>query len=318
MNSDIVVSVLMPVYNVEEYVEEALRSIINQTYDNLQIIVVDDASTDKTFDVVSKIAAEDSRVMLLKNTSNMKIARSLNKGLECAVGKYIMRMDGDDISALDRTEKFVEYLEKNQELHMVACSVIGIDDNGIILNKNKYYSSDTYNKRIIKYSTPIKHIWMCRRYLYEYLNGYRDLSGCEDYDFILRVMASGYKYANITEYYGYFIRVRSCGNTSDIMGVYQRLLHENIYYLYKNLPSDEFMSLSSEYIESQVIVDSDMQNDYKKCLNKFSYSLSLIRLKKLNGIYLFLKVIFTCKKIREYVYGKIQKRYYEFIFFGIR
>src|SRR5690554_5775641 len=97
-------SVLMPVYNVEDYVADAIYSILNQTVSDIELVVIDDASTDSTYQIVKQIARKETRIKLLKNNENLKIASSLNKGLSVANGEYIVRMDGDDISDSDRIE----------------------------------------------------------------------------------------------------------------------------------------------------------------------------------------------------------------------
>jgi glycosyltransferase involved in cell wall biosynthesis len=105
------VSVVMPVYNVEEYVAEAIESILNQTFKDFEFIIIDDASTDDTVSVIKTFS--DERIKLVCNETNLKLAASLNRGLRIARGKYIARMDGDDISHLARIEKLYKVLEQN-------------------------------------------------------------------------------------------------------------------------------------------------------------------------------------------------------------
>ncbi len=99
------ISVIIPVYNVQSFVEEAILSICNQTYRNLEIIVVDDCSTDETYTIVENLVKKDSRIKLFRNRKNSKIVKTLNFALEQANGEFIARMDGDDISSLLRLEK---------------------------------------------------------------------------------------------------------------------------------------------------------------------------------------------------------------------
>ncbi|WFT52817.1 glycosyltransferase family 2 protein [Acinetobacter baumannii] len=106
------ISVLIPVYNVEAFVKEAVSSICNQTYKNIEIIVVDDCSTDNTYNIVAELAIIDPRIRLYKNDKNSKIVKTLNFALEQAKGEFIARMDGDDISTPERLEKQLEFLLK--------------------------------------------------------------------------------------------------------------------------------------------------------------------------------------------------------------
>lgn len=114
------VSVLIPCYNVENYVEESVNSILTQTYQNLEIIAINDCSTDHTGEVLQRIAAIDSRVKVFTNEKNLKLISTLNKGIELCNGEYIARMDADDISLPTRIEKEVSFLEKNKDHDIVS------------------------------------------------------------------------------------------------------------------------------------------------------------------------------------------------------
>jgi glycosyltransferase involved in cell wall biosynthesis len=92
------VSVVLPCYNAELFIEQALNSITNQSYQNLEIIVIDDASDDNSGAIVLKIAKLDSRIVYIRNKDNLKLIRTLNLGIDIAKGKYFARMDADDIA----------------------------------------------------------------------------------------------------------------------------------------------------------------------------------------------------------------------------
>jgi glycosyltransferase involved in cell wall biosynthesis len=114
------VSVLIPCYNVEKYVVEAVGSISNQTYKNLEIIAINDCSTDSTGDLLIQLAKQDSRIKIVDNEENLKLIRTLNKGIALCGGEYIARMDADDISLPTRIEKEVGFLEKNKDHDIVS------------------------------------------------------------------------------------------------------------------------------------------------------------------------------------------------------
>lgn len=104
----------MSVYNSEDYLKKAIDSILGQTYANLEFIIIDDASTDRSLDIVKSY--NDKRILLIKNEVNIGLAASLNKGIEIARGKYIARMDSDDISQSNRIYEQVKYLENNPDI----------------------------------------------------------------------------------------------------------------------------------------------------------------------------------------------------------
>jgi glycosyltransferase involved in cell wall biosynthesis len=107
------VSVIIPCYNAELYLETAVLSIINQTYRNLEIICIDDCSTDDTLVILNKLSKIDDRLIVVSNSVNLKLIKTLNLGIHLSTGKYIARMDSDDFSANDRIEKQLKYLEEN-------------------------------------------------------------------------------------------------------------------------------------------------------------------------------------------------------------
>lgn len=114
------VSVLIPCYNVEKYVEESISSILNQTYTNLEIIAINDCSTDNTGNILQQLADKDSRITVIDNTENLKLIKTLNKGIQLCNGDYIARMDADDISLPTRIEKEVDFLEKYKDHDIVS------------------------------------------------------------------------------------------------------------------------------------------------------------------------------------------------------
>lgn len=114
------VSVLMPCYNAEKYVEEAILSILNQSYSNLEVIAINDCSQDDTSEILHKIAKQDNRVKVFDNEVNLKLIKTLNKGISLCNGELIARMDSDDISLPDRVKKEVDFLEQNVDYDIVS------------------------------------------------------------------------------------------------------------------------------------------------------------------------------------------------------
>jgi glycosyltransferase involved in cell wall biosynthesis len=108
------VTVLMPVYNGERYLREAIDSILKQTYTEFEFLIINDGSTDKSVNVIQSY--NDRRIRLVHNGGNIKLIATLNRGLELAQGKYIARMDCDDISLPERLKEQVEFMEKNRNI----------------------------------------------------------------------------------------------------------------------------------------------------------------------------------------------------------
>lgn len=120
----------MSTYNDELYIEESLRSILNQTLADFELIIYDDCSSDHT---VEKIRAfHDPRIQLICNEENCGLTKNLNKGLRIARGKYIARMDGDDISELTRFEKQVAFLEEHPSVYLISCHAQNFGESDLV------------------------------------------------------------------------------------------------------------------------------------------------------------------------------------------
>lgn len=119
MNSVPRVTVLMPVYNVEKYVKEAIESVLNQSYKNFQLLILDDCSTDDTAGIVKSFT--DTRIRYYRQEKNVGLAENLNSGVELSDTEYLARMDGDDISVPTWLEKQILFLDAHPEIGL--CSV---------------------------------------------------------------------------------------------------------------------------------------------------------------------------------------------------
>ena len=113
------ISIIMSVYNEEMYLEEALKSILVQTLEDYELIIIDDCSTDKTVEIIQSF--EEPRIRLMINETNMGLTKNLNKALKLCQGEFIARMDGDDICMPDRFQKQVDYMRQHSEYMLTGC-----------------------------------------------------------------------------------------------------------------------------------------------------------------------------------------------------
>lgn len=125
------VSVLMPVYNAAPYVEQAIQSILLQTYRDFKLIVIDDGSCDGSIEVISSFT--DSRIHILRNSVNRGIEHCLNMGLETADGEYIARMDADDYSLPDRLSAQVNYLDGHPDVGVCGTGYLTMQNETVML-----------------------------------------------------------------------------------------------------------------------------------------------------------------------------------------
>lgn len=126
------VSVAMPVYNGEKYLSEAINSILNQTYSNLELIITDNASTDETPNIVKEIASRDDRVRYVHNGKNIGAAANYDRGFDLARGEYFKWHADDDVLSPDFLEHCVRALDENPLLGHVHTKTVGIDSSGMI------------------------------------------------------------------------------------------------------------------------------------------------------------------------------------------
>lgn len=126
-------SVIMPVYNAELYLSDSIKSILTQTFEDFEFIIVDDGSTDKSVDIIHSF--QDKRILLYRNDKNCGIIESLNKGLNIAKGEFICRMDADDIAVNTRLEKQIKFLQTHQLISLIGSQANLIDGKGQIVGE---------------------------------------------------------------------------------------------------------------------------------------------------------------------------------------
>ena len=122
------ISIIMPAYNCERYIEEAIRSVKEQSYTNWELLVINDGSTDTTEDVVRALALEDGRIKLIENPANMGVAKTRNRGFELSQGQYVALLDGDDVWLPEKLEKQVR-LAQETGAEIVYCSYSIVDES---------------------------------------------------------------------------------------------------------------------------------------------------------------------------------------------
>lgn len=144
------ISVVMPTYNTDlPMLKEAVESILSQTFKDFEFIIIDDCSTNGCWDYLNGL--EDSRIKLIRNQTNLGVTKSLNIGLREAKGKYIARMDADDISLPQRFEKQFEYMERHPDVIMCGTNAQTFDSNEeSIITKVK--DTDYYNIKALFYN----------------------------------------------------------------------------------------------------------------------------------------------------------------------
>jgi glycosyltransferase involved in cell wall biosynthesis len=189
------ISVIMPVYNCENFIFEAVNSILQQTYSDFELLIIDDASTDNTVSIIEQI--NDYRIILIKKDSNTGYTNSLNIGLKIAKGKYIARMDGDDISLPLRFEKQVNCLEQNSDI--AVCGTWYQLSGTNIIHQHPSKSEDIKLALLECCSLGHPTVMFCKSIIDEYALEYdRNMEPAEDYDLWVKIIRHK-KIVNIPE-----------------------------------------------------------------------------------------------------------------------
>lgn len=181
------ISVIMPAYNAEKYIAEAIDSILGQTYSDFEFIIINDCSRDRTEEII--LSYDDPRIVYIMNEENLGVAATLNKGLALAKGEYIARMDADDISMPERFEKQVVYLEANEEIAVLGCGIERFSDNASL--DTRRFASDADLMAIdMFFACGLAHpSVMMRTSVIRELGGYDpEFNGLEDYELWCRVL----------------------------------------------------------------------------------------------------------------------------------
>jgi glycosyltransferase involved in cell wall biosynthesis len=212
------ISIVMPVYNAESFLESAIFSILNQTHSNFEFIIIDDKSTDDSLMIIKKFQKKDSRIKLL-NGDGKNLVKALNKGIMKSKGKYIARMDSDDISLPKRLESQVKYIEKyNLDICGCYCEYIDEDNNKLKVVKfprshEMCFLSLALKVPFVHPSVLIRSNFLSDKNLKYGKNKYKK---AEDFDLWIRMSNAGAKFGNINKIlFKYRVRNDSLSSIND-------------------------------------------------------------------------------------------------------
>lgn len=205
------ISVIMSVYNGEKYLRKAIESVLAQSYSNFEFIIINDGSTDNSLSIIQSF--NDSRIKLISR-ENKGLINSLNEGINLAVGKYIARMDADDICDIHRLEKQFDYLEKNADIYLCGTWAKAINENDKIVGEYSYppTTSGKIKKYLLFHNAFIHPSVMFKKEIIKkagiYNGKYRHV---EDYELWTRVLRK-FQAANLPEFLLYY-RINQGGIT---------------------------------------------------------------------------------------------------------
>lgn len=218
----------MSVFNGMPYLKESVNSILNQTYTDFEFIIVNDASKDDSLIFLKSI--KDKRIKIINNQKNRGLAESLNKALEVAKGKYIARMDADDISLANRLKMQIEFLISNPKIDICGTWAKLIDENGRSIGVAHKPLYDKEIKKMNKWVTGIIHpSWFGKKSIFKELNGYNPkYDMVEDFDFLIR--AKKFRMANMKKELLLWRTIRGRRSQKSIEKMYRKSLSVRLHY----------------------------------------------------------------------------------------
>ncbi len=191
----ILVSVITPCYNCEKYIKESVESIQNQTYKNIEHIIINDGSKDESLQIIKNLSSKYSNIKIINHKINKGISFSRNEGIAVAKGKYILWQDGDDVANKNRIKTQLEYLEQHKNISIVG-SFLECFEN--ITGIRKYpLTHNEIIKKIFKITPIAQPASMVRKSIYKIVGKYdENLKTGEDIEILFRILQR-YKGANI-------------------------------------------------------------------------------------------------------------------------
>ncbi len=196
------ISVIMSIYNQWNKIqlEEAVESVLKQTFSDFEFIIYNDGSDQVVFEYLQKYAALDERIVLINNSVNHGLAYSLNTCIDVAKGKYLARMDDDDICAPDRLMAQYEFMEAHPEIAYVGCNAMLIDDKGVWGIRRM--PENPGKQDFLRFSPFIHPTVMIRRSIFDGTTAYRSSKAtwrCEDYELFMRLYKLGHRGCNMQQ-----------------------------------------------------------------------------------------------------------------------
>jgi GT2 family glycosyltransferase len=193
------VSVILPVYNSEAYLAAAVESILNQSFEDFELIAVEGGSSDRSPEILSGFAGRDARVRVVRQSARGLVG-ALNHGISLARGEFLARMDADDVSRPERFERQLRFLHDNPTIAVVGSAITLIDDRGRQIREIDYPLGPYEVARSLETGSALAHpAVMMRREAVQRMGGYREvLDHAEDYDLWLR-MSEQHGLANLPD-----------------------------------------------------------------------------------------------------------------------
>lgn len=326
------ITVLMPVYNSEKYLKDSIESILNQTYDDFDFLIINDGSTDSSEDII--LSYKDKRIIYKKNIENLGLIKTLNYGIKLISTKYIVRMDSDDISYAKRFEKQLKYMEENPDIAVLGTSILIFNDKKVIRKHIVNTHHKTIKTELLFYSALMSPTVIIRKAILDENDFvYNDEhEAAEDFG-LWQKISFKYKLSNLSEVLLKY-RINQSGITINAekniekrdrihsiiykqgfesLDIYPTKHELKLFRLFSTgrvFQNIEELKLLSTLLD-QIIINSHIKNYDFKCMNKIllsylmfngqNFKLKLRELEIIHKEYFFNSIKFTLKDRIKYI-----------------
>ena len=276
INMKPLVSIVLPVYNGEKYLAESIESCLNQSYENIELIIVYDRSTDKTLEIATLYAAKDSRIKIINNLEKKNLPSSLNIGHNKAIGDFITWTSDDNLYERNAVEEMLKALLENN-VDVVYSDMVIIDHNGEKVRDFEFLDFEN-----IIFRNYVGNCFLYKKEVFEKNKGYNE--NCfllEDHDFLLRAIAHSHFYQLRKKMYQYRKHDTSLTHQIAVNAEMKQLWNENSIKMYDsflkgflakdNLIMAEFLSKSLNYQKipfEWIIINESVINHFKQKLSQ--------------------------------------------------
>lgn len=267
------VSVLMPCYNAAAYFDEAVQSVLNQSYKNLEILLIDDGSSDNTRSLIADYASRDSRIVPVYNEHNLGLIRTLNKGVKMASGEYVARMDADDISSDNRIERMIEVLNENPAVDVISAGYYSMSADGKRSVRVFPKANNTLPLLFVSFfCTPVNHPCMMARSVVMKANPFDEqYIHSEDYEIFSRLLLLGSGFRNLDEPLYYLRR-----NPHSVSNKFERIQIANHTRIsIRNI--EQYFGKSFDYFIHKIMINRISFNCSADMLKEAFLNLQLLR-----------------------------------------
>ncbi|MDD4156501.1 MAG: glycosyltransferase [Methanosarcinaceae archaeon] len=271
------ISIIMAVYNSEKYLNESIQSILTQTYKDFEFIIINDCSTDNSFGIIEDYINKDNRIVLINNMVNLGLTKSLNLGIKKAKGKYIARIDADDIALPERLQIQYDFLEKNTDIFLVGSGAYNVDEKGkTITIKKPLTEVEEIEKKLSNQNCLYHPTIMFRNEGFMYREKF---TYTQDYDFYLSLLSNDKKISNVFEpLIKYRINPNAISWSKKSKQKYFELKANEFYHQRLKYGKDEYdrfdpndiLSIDLENSINRFVLKSEIEAKFK--LNKFQES----------------------------------------------